>query len=133
MEHINRLLIAIIGSRLEPIFDPGPSADSLFFRLQSAVVLTDEVADLIGHRQQPYPLFLGEYFKLARKRRNVDQEVLGQNLRFGAVVAKFLRVLLQIVDAMKRHSAFDSPQKRAGFIMCEIDSGGGSQYREDRV
>ena len=58
--HQWRPIIPINGSRPVAIFAPGPSADALFFRLQGVVVLTDEVADLIGHRQEPYPLFLVE-------------------------------------------------------------------------
>ena len=46
-----RPLIPIIGSLLGVIFNE-PLGVSLFFRLQSAVVVTDEVADLIGHRQE---------------------------------------------------------------------------------
>ena len=44
----------------------------LFFRLQSTIVLADEIADLIGHRQEPYPLFLVE------RDRKAPQPVYGQ-------------------------------------------------------
>ena len=108
MEHINRLLIAIIGSRLEPIFDPGPSADSLFFRLQSAVVLTDEIADLIGHRQEPHPLFLVESDRKSPK--PVPRAALNapEDLSLGKVLPR-----LRQLHALLPH---ESPFRRGAII-----------------
>src|SRR5204863_4223141 len=72
-------------------------------------------------------------FRLTKKRSNVDEEILRQDLRLRRILTKSPRIVLQVLQAMQSHSAFDAAQDGVGLVIGEIDPGSRPQHHENGI